>query len=83
MVTAVEDGWGRGVKIEGVKVAGKTGTAEQGGSNDPHAWFVAIVPADDPTFVVVVLKENRGYAADVAAPAARKVVEAVLSAGLS
>ena len=78
MVTAVEDGWGRGVKMEGVRVAGKTGTAEQSGPNEPHAWFVAIAPADDPRFVVIVLKENRGYAADVAAPAARKVLEAAL-----
>ena len=41
----------------GIPVAGKSGTAESGGP-DPHAWFPAYAPADDPTISVATVLPN-------------------------
>lgn len=83
MVTVVEDGTGSNAQIPGVRVGGKTGTAQTGTSAKPHAWFVALAPAEAPTVAVAVVLENGGGAAEVsgnrlAAPIARDVIEAVL-----
>ena len=78
MVGVVDNGSGDGARIPGVKVAGKTGTAQVGGTQQPHAVFVAFAPADRPTVEVVVLVENAGEGATVAAPIARKILEAAL-----
>jgi penicillin-binding protein 2 len=53
-------------RVEGVRVGGKTGSAEtyQG---DTHAWFAAIAPIDNPEIVVVVFIENGGSGADTPA----------------
>ena len=66
--------WGRGINFP---VAGKTGTAQVQGK-DPHAWFIAFAPADHPRVAVVVLKENAGEGAYVAAPIARRILEGAL-----
>lgn len=85
MMTAVVDqGTGSNAQIEGVKVAGKTGTAQQGTDRKPHAWFVSFAPSDsDPKVAVAVVLEEGGDAAEVsgnqlAAPIARDVMRAVL-----
>ena len=72
-VVGVPYGTGRGSRIEGVDVAGKTGTAQNSHGED-HAWFVAFAPADEPEIVVVVLAENAGKGGEVAAPIARTVL---------
>lgn len=60
-----------------IPVAGKTGTAEAGAADaEPHSWFAAYAPADDPEIAVVVVAENAGEGSTVAAPLARQVVEA-------
>ncbi|MDP3012751.1 MAG: penicillin-binding transpeptidase domain-containing protein, partial [Candidatus Subteraquimicrobiales bacterium] len=78
MVAAVEGGTGRRAKIEGVTVAGKTGTAEAGKGKEPHAWFVAFAPAEDPQIVIAVVVENGGIGGKVAAPIARELIESFL-----
>ena len=85
MMTAVVDsGTGTNAQIPGVKVAGKTGTAQQGGGRKPHAWFVSFAPSDTEAEVAVaVVIEEGGGAAEIsgnqlAAPIARAVMEAVL-----
>lgn len=50
-----------------VTVAGKTGTAEVEGE-EPHSWFVAFAPVDEPRFAVAVVVENGGAGAEAAAP---------------
>jgi penicillin-binding protein 2 len=55
-------------------VAGKTGTA-QTDSGRPHAWFVALAPADHPRIALVVLVEHGGEGARVAAPIARRLLQ--------
>jgi cell division protein FtsI/penicillin-binding protein 2 len=63
-------------RIQGVTIAGKTGTA-QNPPNPDHAWFVGFAPAEDPQVVVAVFLEfgEHGYAA---ARVASKIIEAYL-----
>lgn len=77
MVRVVEEGTGRQAAVPGVRVAGKTGTAEVEGK-PPHAWFLGIAPAENPTVVVAVIVENSGGGGAVAAPIAREVIKAAL-----
>lgn len=66
-----------------VAIGGKTGTAQVVGRRsgikiDDHAWFVAFAPVEDPQIVVSVIVENGGHGGTVAAPIAKKVIEAYL-----
>jgi peptidoglycan glycosyltransferase len=84
MELVVNHGTGTRARIPGVRVAGKTGTAQHQVGQPPHAWFVGFAPADNPTVAVAVLIENGGnFGSDatggkVAAPIAKAVMEAVL-----
>jgi peptidoglycan glycosyltransferase len=79
MVVAVADGYARPAAIQGVAVAGKTGTAQLGGEQQaPHAWFIGFAPADNPRIAIAVLVEHGGEGSQVAAPLARQVLEAAL-----
>ena len=80
MVSVVASGSGGRAGISGVKVAGKTGTAEAGKSVQTHAWFIAFAPADEPRVALAIVLENSGVGGSVAAPAARTVLEAALEA---
>ena len=53
-----------------LKVAGKTGTA-QNTHGDHHSWYMAYAPADDPEIALAILVENAGHGGDVSAPVAR------------
>jgi penicillin-binding protein 2 len=68
-------GTGHRVKIEGVEVGGKSGTAQAPG-RDNDAWFVAFAPYDHPEIAVAVVVEGGGYGGVMAAPIAREVMEA-------
>ena len=74
MVQAVEGPLGRrfttGARVPGVTTAGKSGTAELGGSGEPHSWFIGFAPAEAPTIAIAVLVEQAGRGAEVAAPIA-------------
>ena len=61
----------------GIPVAGKSGTAETG-TPDPHAWFPAYAPADDPTISVATILPNiaLGTGGTDAAPLVRRVMAA-------
>lgn len=83
MVASVATGAAQGARIDGVDVAGKTGTAENG--SRPHTlWFTGFAPADDPAVAVAVVVEDGGGQGQsgsgdtIAAPIAKKVIEAVL-----
>jgi peptidoglycan glycosyltransferase len=84
MQRVVETGSGRSAQIDGVTVAGKTGTAEVGGGRRAHAWFTGFAPADDPQIAVAVVVENGGDTSSevsggrVAGPIARQIMEAVV-----
>jgi len=59
----------------GIPVAGKSGTAETG-TPDPHAWFPAYAPADDPTISVATILTYiaLGTGGTDAAPLVRRVM---------
>ncbi len=87
METVVQNGSGKKMQIPGYRIAGKTGTAQKAlnGIYIPGARicsFVAILPAENPAFVVlVVVDEPQGgnaYGSTVALPVARQIGEALL-----
>jgi penicillin-binding protein A len=80
MVKAVESGTGTNAQIPGVIVGGKTGTAETGTPNVYDAWFIFLAPADNPTIAGAVIVENQrnGFGGAVAAPIAKRVMQALL-----
>jgi peptidoglycan glycosyltransferase len=84
MELVVSEGSGARAQIEGVRVAGKTGTAQHAEGRPPHAWFIGFAPADDPQVAVAVVVEDGGSFGSEAtggalsAPIARRVMSAVL-----
>ncbi|MBA3907187.1 MAG: penicillin-binding protein 2 [Pseudonocardiales bacterium] len=84
MEGVVQSGTGVNAQIPGVRVAGKTGTAQTAPGQAPDAWFTSFAPADDPKIAVAVIVENGGGFGEaasggrVAAPIARAVMEAVV-----
>jgi peptidoglycan glycosyltransferase len=80
MEAVVETGTGTSARIEGVSVAGKTGTAQTVPGEDPHAWFIAFAPAENPQLAVAVVVESGSAGSEatggaVAAPIARQILE--------
>lgn len=67
-------GTARVVKIPGIPVGGKTGTA-QNPHGDDHAWFLCFAPVENPEISIAVLVENAGHGASVAAPLAKNLLE--------
>ena len=80
MEKVVTGGSGTRAGIPGVKVAGKTGTAEVGKNVATNAWFIGFAPADNPTVAIAIMIEGGGIGGRVAAPAAKPVLEAALAA---
>ena len=84
MIEVVDRGTATTAQIPGIKVAGKTGTAQSSPERPPYAWFVSFAPADDPKVAVAVLVEDAGVARDaisgsgLAAPIAKRVMQAVI-----
>ncbi|QJB55394.1 penicillin-binding transpeptidase domain-containing protein [Pseudodesulfovibrio sp. zrk46] len=81
-----EDGTGRSARIQGITMAGKTGTAQKaakGGYGDQYlSSFVALVPADDPELLVITMvdePQKANYGSMVAAPVCREVTVRTLA----
>ena len=72
-VVASPTGTGRLAQLPGVRVAGKTGTA-QNPRGLPHAWFLGYAPADHPKVSFVVFLEHGGKGGLSAAMAARELL---------
>jgi peptidoglycan glycosyltransferase len=68
-------------EIPGMKVAGKTGTAESG-NGEPHSWWITFAPADDPKIAMCVMVENGGRADRGALPIAARLMQAYLKDGV-
>lgn len=67
-------GTARAHRLEGVELAGKTGTAQNPHGED-HAWFAAYGPFANPELVIAVLVENGGHGASTAAPLAAQLFQ--------
>ncbi|MEY4994142.1 MAG: hypothetical protein RIS82_1264 [Actinomycetota bacterium] len=85
MVGAVSTGVSGNAQISGVKVAGKTGTAQNGTDQPYTLWFTGFAPADNPQVAVAVVIADggglgqSGRGNSLAAPVAKKVMQAVLN----
>ena len=82
MQAVVTGGTGRAAAIPGIKVAGKTGTAETGQSHVYTAWFIFFAPADNPQVAGAVVLEHQlnGFGGSVSAPIAKQLMQAILPA---
>ncbi len=82
MYETVRSGTGTAAAIGGIKVCGKTGTAENEKTNEDksktHATFIGFAPYEDPQIAVSVVLEYAGYGGSVAAPIAREVIREYL-----
>lgn len=78
MLTVVEQGSGSAASVPGVKVAGKTGTAEATGSQ-VNSTFIGFAPYDSPTLAISVVIENYTDGGESAAAIAGEVLQAALS----
>jgi penicillin-binding protein 2 len=85
MKGVVEGGTGWRARIEGVSIAGKTGSAQVVSKARleknptltaivPHGWFVAFAPTDAPRIALVVMVEHGGSGGEAAAPLAREIL---------
>lgn len=78
MVLAVNQGTASPGSLPWVQIAAKTGSAEPGGNQDTHAWYIAFAPAEEPEIAVAVLVEHGGTGGGAAAPIAKAVIEKAL-----
>jgi penicillin-binding protein 2 len=88
-VVNASDGTGKAAKIDGIMVAGKTGTAQvvkeaQGArtketalsdKNRDHGWFMAFAPIDHPKIAIACIIEHSGHGGSTAAPVVKAVME--------
>lgn len=84
MERCVKYGTGKKAFIPNIRVAGKTGTAQNEKSlmkkGGEHAWFIAFAPAENPKIALCVLLENEGQSGGAAAaPIAREIIEYYLN----
>lgn len=79
MTDVVREGSGTAAALQGIEVAGKTGTAEVEGGAANQAWFIAFAPAADPKMAIAVtLERTQGTGGEEAAPLAKQVLEQLL-----
>lgn len=73
MEAVVTKGTGRAAQVSGIKVTGKTGTAENAHGED-HAWFIGSAELRNRRIVFAIIVENGGSGGIQAAPIARKII---------
>ena len=86
MESVVDKGSGSGVKIEGYRIAGKTGTSQKAlnGSytSKKVCSFVATLPVNDPKYAVLVIvdepSKSYAYGSTVAVPVAKEIIESLI-----
>ena len=78
MARNVTETYGAG-RFPNMDLCAKSGTAEVGGGEVPHAWFTGFVRNPDAPYAFVVLVENGGGGSDVAGAVAAQVLDAVVN----
>ncbi len=86
MESVVEEGSGKGLKIDNYRIGGKTGTSDQAEDGRTYTSkicsFVAILPIENPKFVVLVAvdgpRKPYAYGSTVAVPVAKKIIESLI-----
>lgn len=77
MEKVVTDGTGKAARIQGVRVTGKTGTAENPHGKD-HAWFIGSADFKGRKIAFSIILENSGGGGTEAAPVARQIIESLM-----
>lgn len=81
MVQCVNGGTGTAAAVRGLKIAGKTGTAQVTGKS-ANTWFIGFAPADNPQIAICVMGENTGGGGgSVCGPIAKGLFEYCLANG--
>jgi peptidoglycan glycosyltransferase len=75
MRAAVTWGSARLLNSATYQAAGKTGTAQVGGDQNTHSWFVGFAPYDNPQIAWAIIIENGGEGSDLAVPIMKKVLD--------
>jgi peptidoglycan glycosyltransferase len=79
MGQVVKEGTGTAAALQGIDVAGKTGTAEVDHGCPNQLWFIAFAPAQDPRVAIAATVEcGTGFGGTVAAPIAKAVMQELL-----
>jgi peptidoglycan glycosyltransferase len=80
MAQVVKEGTGTAAALQGIDVAGKTGTAEVDRQCGPNQlWFIAFAPVQDPRVAIAATVEcGTGFGGTVAAPIAKAVMQELL-----
>ena len=86
MESVVETGSGVGARIDGYRIAGKTGTSQKAKNgvytSQKVCSFVATLPANDPKYVVLVIidepSKSYAYGSTVAVPVAKEIIESLI-----
>ncbi|WDC85812.1 penicillin-binding transpeptidase domain-containing protein [Caloramator sp. mosi_1] len=73
MILTVKEGTAKRAR-HNIKIAAKTGTAENVSGKEPHSWFVAFAPADNPQIVIAVVVENGGAGSGRALDIAKEAI---------
>ncbi len=73
MLECVETGTCQASKLPGIKIAGKTGSAEAPPNRKTHGWFASYAPVDKPEIAIIVFAEAGGHGGSVAAPVAKDI----------
>lgn len=83
MLECVQRGTGTGARLDGFRVAGKTGSAETSDDKtiETHAWFVGFIDDASHPLAIAVVVEYGGSGGRVAAPIAGKVLQRAISLG--
>lgn len=83
LVSVVEKGNGKNAKLEnGIKAAGKTATAQTGAYNKYgveicNTWFCGFFPAQEPEYVIVIMKQGGSSGAEDCAPIFKKIADKI------
>ncbi|HEV7381685.1 MAG TPA: penicillin-binding transpeptidase domain-containing protein, partial [Dyadobacter sp.] len=78
MIGAIEAGTAKSARIQGITVAGKTGTS-QNKKGDDHSIFIGFAPVENPKIAIAVFVENGGFGGQAAAPIAGLIMEKYLT----
>jgi peptidoglycan glycosyltransferase len=83
MAQVVQEGTGTAAALQGIQVAGKTGTAEiVPGQAINQVWFIAFAPVSNPRVAIAVtIERSSGQGGTVAAPVAKQVLQTLLAGG--
>jgi penicillin-binding protein 2 len=82
-VIQADTGTGKRARIQGVEMAGKTGTAQYGArdSGKKHTWMLAFAPFEAPRYAAAVIVEDGESGGITVAPKMRKVMEGIFKTG--